>query len=168
MEKWKPIKGYEGLYEVSDFGRIKSTRRQGAPGGEKKLTENQDGYLRVKLCKDGIDRRFMVHRVVYEAFVGGIPDGREINHIDENKKNNRLCNLEVVTHVENVRHGTGIERMKNGHKKPVNQYTLDGEFVARYPSIKEAGENTTANRCNICWCCQGNISSAGGYLWEYA
>ena len=105
---------------------------------------------------------------MYEAVVGPIPDGLEINHIDEDKKNNAPGNLEAVTHVENVRHGTGISRMKKGHHKPVNQYTLDGAFVATYQSIKEAGEKTPANRCNICWCCRGNLANAGGYLWEYA
>lgn len=168
MEEWKDVVGYEGLYEVSDTGKVRSTRRQGAAGGLKKFVENQDGYLRVKLCKGGMDRRFMVHRLVYEAFVGEVGEGLEINHIDENKKNNNRDNLEAVSHIQNVRHGTGIERMRENHYKAVEQYTKDGRLVAVYPSIQEAGEQTPANRCNISWCCRGHSRTAGGYIWKYA
>ena len=168
MKKWKPVKGYEGLYDVSADGEVRSTRRQGAPGGLRKLYVNQDGYHMVKLCKDGKERRWMVHRLVYEAFVSVIPDGLEINHIDENKQNNHVSNLEAISHVENVRHGTGIERMRQNHYKRVEQYTLDGELIAVYPSQKAAAEATGINRCNISWCCCGNASMAGGYIWRNA
>lgn len=168
MEKWKDVVGYEGLYEVSNKGRIKTTRRKGTQGGFKKFTTNQDGYYRVKLCKDGKGRRTMVHRVVYEAFVGEIPKGLEINHIDENKTNNCVENLEAVTHLENVRHGTGIERMKAGLCKAVLQFTPDGKLVERHNSIKEAFEKTGVHRCNISWCCNGNIKTAVGYIWRKA
>ena len=168
MEVWKDVVGFEGLYQVSSLGRVMTTRRKGTQGGLKTLTENEDGYYRVKLCKDGESRRWMVHRLVYEAFVDTIPENHEINHIDENKKNNRPENLEAVTHVENVRHGTGIERMRRNHYKGVEQYSLDGVLLARYSSQIEASKATGVKRCNICWCCLGKQQTAGGYIWRNA
>lgn len=168
MEQWKDVVGYEGLYQVSNYGRVMTTRRPGTQGGFKALTENEDGYYRVKLCKNGKDRRWMVHRIVYEAFIGKIPSDCEINHIDEDKKNNRPENLEAITHIENIRHGTGIERMRANHHKRVEQYSLDGTLIATYASQREAAEATGVNRCNISWCCQGNIKTAGGYIWRKA
>lgn len=168
MEQWRDVVGYEGLYQVSSLGRVMTTRRKGTQGGLKSLTENADGYYRVKLCKDGKDRRWMVHRIVYEAFIGEIPSDCEINHIDEDKKNNRPENLEAITHINNVRHGTGIERMKKNLCKKVAQYSLDGELIATYASRIEASEVTGVHRCNISWCCQGKSKTAGGYIWRNA
>lgn len=167
-EVWKDVKGYEGLYQVSSEGRVVSNKRPGTSGGMKKLTENQDGYLRVKLCKDSDNRRYMVHRLVYEAFVGPIPDGLEINHIDENKKNNSIQNLEAVSHLENINHGTGAKRCAEAHHKPVRQYTMDGEFVAEYPSRNAATEATGIRGSGISLCAHGKNSHAGGYIWKLA
>lgn len=111
MEEWRQIPGYEGYYEVSNLGRIKGVEREITfPDGHtairkermKKLTTNPDGYKTVKLSRDGTDRRVPVHRIVYSAFCGDIPDGYEINHIDFDRKNNTPENLEAVTHSENI------------------------------------------------------------------
>lgn len=166
--QWKDVVGYEGLYQVSNTGMVRSARRQGAPGGAITLKENQDGYLRAKLCKSGLDRRFMVHRLVYEAFVGHINDGLEINHIDENKKNNNVENLEAISHLKNIKHGTGVQRCAKAHHKPVRQYTMDGEFVAEYPSRKAATEATGVLGSGISLSAHGQISHSGGYVWRYA
>lgn len=173
METWRPIKGYENNYEISNFGRIKSICREGTAGGLRKLTENKDGYYQIMLCKEGDQRSFLVHRLVFEAFNGNIPEGLEINHIDENKKNNSICNLEVVTHTENVRHGTGIERSAKTMKekkyfcKAVGQYTTSGQLLATFYSLAEANEATKVNKGNICSCCKGRQQTAGGYVWRY-
>lgn len=166
-EKWKDVPGYEGLYQVSDYGRVKSTKRQGASGGLAALVENEDGYLRVKLCKNGTERKVMVHRLVYETFVGKMPDGTEINHIDENKKNNMVPNLEAVSHIRNIRHGTGLMRCAIAHWKPIRQYTINGDFVAEYPSRAEAAKATGVNGSGISQTANGKQSNAGGFLWKY-
>lgn len=109
-EIWKDILGYEGLYQVSNLGRVKSFPR---PGNWKERILNpiiNKGYLHVGLRKDGKEKRFRVHRLVVEAFLGKIPDGFVVNHINEIKSDNRLENLEIVTQKENVNHGTGIAR----------------------------------------------------------
>ena len=110
---WKSIDGYDGIYEVSDDGTVRSLDReivksngvtQFRHGETKKLTENKDGYLTVKLSKDGSDVRVPVHILVAKAFVDGWFDGAEVNHIDFDRKNNNASNLEWVTHAENVSH----------------------------------------------------------------
>ena len=168
MEKWKDVKGYEGLYLINENGEVISVRRQGAPGGKVKATTNQDGYLRVKLNKDGRGRRHMAHRLVYETFVGEIPEGCEINHIDEVKTNNNVRNLEAVTHLTNIRHGTGIDRGAKGHHIRVRQYTLEGKFVAEHESFKAAGKAIGVKPCNISSAASGRYRTAGGYYWRKA
>jgi len=167
-EMWRSVPGYEGLYEVSSCGRIRSTRRQGAPGGIKKLTENEDGYLRVKLCRDGTEKRFMVHRLVYAAFVGSLPEGTEINHIDEDKKNNRLENIEAITHLQNVKHGTGVRRCAEAHHRPVAQYSINGDLIAVYESRKEATQKTGVAGSGISLVIRGKNRTAGGFIWRRA
>lgn len=180
MEKWKPVKGYEGLYEVSDRGRIRSVDRFDRKGKfwagrvMKQNTSNYGGYCRIKLCKDGDHRLRLVHRLVYEAFVGDIPDGLEINHIDENTQNNHVNNLEAVTHIENMRHGTGLARSAKARRNaphrshPVLMFSLDGEFLKRFPSMSEAARQTGASQGNIWMVCRGRVKTAGGYIWKYA
>lgn len=118
-EVWKPVNGYEGIYEVSNFGRVKSLERviyysNGRVSTWKEkmkaLTINPDGYLTVKLSACGKDMRVPVHRVVYEAFCGEIPDGYEINHKDFDRKNNVPENLEIVTHIENIEYTVSAGR----------------------------------------------------------
>lgn len=110
-EIWRSIKGYEGYYEVSNIGRIRSLDReiifsdgrvQHRNGKIKKQTINDDGYLTVKLSKDSIDVRVAVHILVGKAFVNGYFDGAEINHIDCIRTNNNAENLEWVTHTDNI------------------------------------------------------------------
>lgn len=113
MEEWRSVVGYEGYYEVSSFGGVRSVEREIVKSNGvvqvrhaqvKKTHLNDDGYVTVKLSKDGDDKRVFVHRIVYEAFAGAIPDGYEINHIDFDRTNNNIENLEVVSHTENIRY----------------------------------------------------------------
>lgn len=167
-EIWRDIPGYEGLYEVSSYGNIRSTRRKGTSGGIKKATVNQDGYLRVKLCKDGREKKLMVHRLVYEAFFGPMPENTEINHIDENKKNNHIENIEAITHLQNIKHGTGVRRCAAAHHKPVAQYSTDGELIAIYGSRKEATQKTGVRGSGISLAIHGKNKTAGGFIWSRA
>ncbi len=112
-EIWKPVSGYEGYYEVSSCGRVRSKERvvvrsdgvaQTRRSRMKKLTDTPDGYLIVKLSRDGVNRRMPVHALVAKEFVEGYRPGLEVNHIDYNRKNNSAENLEWVTHEENIQH----------------------------------------------------------------
>ena len=113
MEKWKSINNYEGYYEVSNWGNVRSLSRdivksngviQHRNGKLKSLMEDVDGYLVVNLCKDGICRRIPVHRLVAEAFISSEISGLEINHIDCDRKNNHADNLEILTRQENIKY----------------------------------------------------------------
>lgn len=103
IEKFKPIKGYEGLYEVSDYGTVRSLNYQGKKRIKYlKSVKHKNGYLRIGLWYYGKRKWFMIHRLVWESFVGQIPKGYEIDHIDGNKTNNELSNLRCVSHMENM------------------------------------------------------------------
>ena len=124
-EIWKPIRNYEGLYEVSTFGRIKSVERYVKSNNNnyrlqkeciRKTALNNNGYVHVILCKDGNYTTYNVHRLVAETFIpnpGCLP---EVNHKDEDKENNNVKNLEWVTHLNNIRHSTPT-RLKNKLKE---------------------------------------------------
>lgn len=105
-EKWKPIKGFEGRYEVSDRGRVRSLPRRYSPGlNYLRPKLEKDGYLEVTLCcKDCKRHYFKVHRLVYQAFVGPLDPNLQINHENGRKNDNRVKNLVQMTRVENVQH----------------------------------------------------------------
>lgn len=105
-ERWRPVVGYEGLYDVSDYGRV---RRALAARGTRvglilRAASNTDGYLQVTLYRDGRRRSERVHKLVAAAFLGPCPDGHEVNHRQDPKSNNAVANLEYVTHPANTLH----------------------------------------------------------------
>lgn len=173
-EVWKDVKGYEGLYQVSNLGRVKSIKRDLVMVPHKR----QHGYLGVQLHgKGGHPKRnfktFSVHRLVAEAFVPNPGNKPEVNHINEDKTDNRAENLEWATRVENCNHGTRNRRCGDANinnpktSTPVKQYTLDGEYIATYPSIHEASRQTGAFIDNIWRACNGVYSQSKGYIWRY-
>ena len=179
-EIWRPIKGYEGLYEVSNLGRIKSLKRLVKKWDgyrivpEKILTPraNNRGYLRINLCKDGITKTFSPHRLVAEAFIPNPDNLPCVNHKDENPLNNVVSNLEWCTYSYNNSYGTRLERVRdkqiNGKKsKPVLQYTIDGEFVREWPSAMDAERNGGFSSACIYMCCKGKIKKHQGCIWRY-
>lgn len=111
-ETWRPVGGYEGIYEVSDHGGLRRVgRAKGARVGHRLRTApDRNGYPHVNLCCENHNRRFAVHRLVAAAFLGPIPDGFEVNHIDGNPGNPHVDNLEIVTRRANVAHAwrTGL------------------------------------------------------------
>lgn len=182
IEEWRSIEGYENLYEISSLGRVRSLDRyvDNGKGGimllkGRVLKPGKDGggYLLVILSKDGKPTAFIVHRLVYEAFYGKIPEGMQVNHIDENKSNNTIDNLNVMTSKENINWGTGNERRSKSHinhkalSKAVVQYDLQGNFIAEYPSVAEAGRKLGINLGNISSALKGRIKTAGGYIFHY-
>lgn len=178
MEVWKDVVGYEGLYQVSNHGKVRSLDRY-VPhktlgmkfcGGREMATHTTNaGYLSVNLSKDGKYTSFDIHRLVAVAFLGASDvSGLEVNHIDENKKNNQVSNLEWVTKSQNNRHGTKVARQAEKIKIPVLQYDTLGNFVAEWPGATDAevalsGKFTGA----ISHCANGNTKTAYGYIWKF-
>lgn len=164
MEIWKDIPDYEGIYQVSNMGRLKRLLKNGRENflcGKK----DKDGYVTVILSKNQKKKYCRLHRVVASAFAPNPDNKKEVNHIDKNKQNNEVSNLEWVTTAENIRHSflTG----RKTRKTPVLQFTPEMELVARYPSIKEASEQQNVKQNNISACCRGRLKTVGGYIWRY-
>ena len=161
MENWKAIEGYEGLYEVSDQGRVKSLKY----GKERimKSIENACGYLQVDLCKDGHRKTILVPRLVSESFIPN-PQGLEtVNHKDEVKTNNVASNLEWMSREDNVAYS-----QPHMAKRSVQMFDKQtGELLATFPSTHEAERVTGIAHQYISGCCNGKQKSAGGYIWRY-
>ena len=174
MEVWKDVIGYEGLYEVSNLGRIKSLpRRLRGNNGfrysrEKILKEvpHTSGYVSVVLCKNGIHKTTLVHRIVAEAFLENKENLLEVNHKNENKKDNRVENLEWCTRSYNVNYGSGIERKAKATGKKVCQYDMCGHFIRSFDSITEAARFVGGRKAPISHCCSGRTNSSYGYKWK--
>ena len=177
-EIWKDIPEYEGLYQASNLGRIKSIERFTSDGHHimSKILKPSlaKGYLKVSLCKDNVAKTIYVHRLVAKTFLTNKDNLPCINHKDENKLNNRVDNLEWCTHFYNTHYGTSIkknrEKQLNYKKtsKPVIKLNKDNEIINKYLSINEAMRMTKINAINICQCCKGKRKTAGGYIWRYA
>ena len=175
---------YEGLYKVSNLGRILSLnyRRTGRAEVMNPF-EDKDGYLRVNLRKNGEYKTCKVHRLVSETFLENPENLPEVNHKDEDKTNNFVflnedgtvnkekSNLEWKTHKDNINHGTRNERVSktltNGKKsKRVLQLSLSGELIKEWPSVSECGRNGF-NQGAVAACCRGEIPHYKGFLWMY-
>ena len=183
MEEWKDIEGYEGMYQVSNLGNVKSLERKvwNGRGCYKTVSEkilkagnNSDGYLQVILCKDGKDKSYRVHRLVAEAFLENPNNLPEVNHISEDKTDNRVSNLEWVTSKYNVNYGTRNKRAAEANtnnpklSKPVICIDKVSGLIVEFSSISEATRQTGTNQGNIAKCCKGKLKSAGGFYWMYA
>ncbi len=197
FEMWKPINDYEGLYEISSYGRIKSLR-----GKKPKYLKPQNdsrGYLQIGLNKDGIRKNYKVHRLVALHFVDGYFDGAEVDHIDTDRKNNHYSNLRWVTHSENTNNLLTLQHFsecKKGHSAYTTEESImkaqatkkrkleNGEIKLKatkvrcvttdkcFDSIKEASEYYNIRASEISACCKGKRKSCGRFngvklVWEY-
>ncbi len=173
MEIWKDIKGYEGLYQVSNFGNVRSVKRNIVLSAGTRC----DGRKYVTLCKNGKCKTFKIHRLVAIAFIPNLNNYKEVNHKDENPSNNYVGNLEWCDRNYNQHYGTCIERMANSMKgkftgsksvlsKPLYQFDLNGEFIREWESIYEVKRKLGINPYNISSCCNNKRKSAGGFIWK--
>lgn len=182
MEVWKDIKGFEGIYQISSHGRIKSFKKN--KKGYILSNRNKNGwYLNVVLTSKDNWRSVKIHRLVAESFIPNPDNKPEVNHKDGDKQNNKVENLEWVTESENMNHAINmnpniVKGMNHYNKysrpKTVQQFNFDGELMAEYPNCKLASEITGV--------CQRNIhavaaqeeykpgltrSQAGGFVWRF-
>lgn len=170
-EEWKPVKGFEGLYEISNLGRVKSLWY----GREKILKpEKILGYLRVVLCRNGKKKKLFVHRLVAIAFLPNPKGLPEVNHKDENPSNCVVSNLEWCDRRYNVNYGTGTERSTAARSKTVeaSKFPDFRTIELRFSSTNEAGRNGYT-QTNVAACCRGCFNREGnnkykGLYWRYA
>ena len=174
-ELWKDVKGYEGQYKVSNLGNVKSlkylhhNKEAIIKGGIKKT-----GYRQVILSKNYKNKYVSVHRLVAEAFIPNPLNKPQINHINGNKLDNRVGNLEWCTGSENVIHAykTGLQIPKtaenNLYSKKVNQYDMNNNLIRKYYAVREAARVNKLNPRDISKCCQGKRKQVGGYIWRFA
>lgn len=184
-EQWKDIKDYEGLYQVSNYGRVKSLERaieRVTRWGNvdvlrisekiKKITKNNKGYSTVNLCKNCKSKHYLVHRLVAQAFLSNPEQYNEIDHINENKDDNKINNLIWCTHQYNNTKGIqsreGRRKTSKQRMRPVKQYDMYNNLINTYDGIRLAEEKTKVNNRSIIKCCQRKIKTAGGFIWRYA
>lgn len=176
-EIWKDIKGYEELYQVSNLGRVKSLSRFAYNHFTKERIMTpiitKKGYLQIRIRANCKAKGFKIHRLVAEAFIpnpNGLP---QVNHIDGNKQNNCVDNLEWCTCKENMQHAVthGLLHDYSGNKNPnckvIFQYNLNGVFLKRWTSIYQITKELGYERHGISKCCSGKIKKYKNYIWKY-
>lgn len=182
METWKPVIGYENLYEVSDLGNVRSVDRYidtNIKHVTKRLQKGRilsqnlkrNGYMTVDLCKNGKIKTTLVHRIVADAFLP--EDGkRTINHIDGDKTNNAVCNLERSSHSENIKHAfkTGLSHIswtKGVFSQDIPRHFTDADYAAEWIMSQGLGKTKETVANNIRRCCRGLTKKAYGFTWIY-
>ena len=175
MEIWKDVKGYEGYYQISNMGNVRSVdrvRRKSNHGYDAhikgkviKQRSQKNGYKCVTIYKDGVAKTVRVHRLVAAAFVPNPNGYGEVNHIDENVENNCANNLEWCSRSYNCSYGSGLSKRAKKCSKPCVQYK-DGIEIARFPSISEASRKTGIVFSSIQSCVSGKQKTTHGFTWS--
>lgn len=170
-EVWKYVDGTNKEYMVSNLGNVKSIKQYKGRTRERLLTPgvNSRGYLCVTISLNCKCSTRTIHRLVANAFIGNPNNLPQINHRDEDKTNNNVSNLEWCDNKYNATYGSARKRASSKTKKPILQYSLNGEFIGKFGGVKEAellfGKPYDSS---ISKCCKGKRKSAHGYIWRYA
>lgn len=183
IEIWKDVEGYEGIYQVSNFGRVRSLDRiiikphpkSGVPtkyrqkGRIMKPAAHPNGYLTICLKSNGNKENCLVHRLIGKAFVSGYFDGADINHKNEDVTDNRADNLEWCTRSYNLQYNGRAKRVGIVQGTAVEQWTLNGKLVATFDTIRQAEAATGIHRQSISGSCRQKYGckTAGGYRWKF-
>lgn len=167
-EIWKDIEGYEGLYQVSNLGRVKSSGNFKSKNARKtqKILKNilqNNGYYGVTLRKGGKSTRKNIHRLVAEAFIPNPYNKPCIDHINTIRTDNSIENLRWCTEKENNQNPISTKKQS----KPVYQYTLSGEFVREWVSVASVNRFYGVKNTKVCDCCNGKRKTYKGYSWSY-
>ena len=190
-EEWRSIDGYEGLYEVSNLGRVRSLDRYESNGNGIRLfrgillkpQKTRKGYLHVGLNKKGKTIIARIHRLVAKAFTeicGEYREGLVVDHINAQKQDNRAINLKWCTPRENSNNPITKEHMEGENSYwfgklgkehvrsiPIVQYDFQGNFISEFESLMEAERKLGISASKVCDCCRGRRKTAGGYRWAY-
>ena len=191
-EIWRDIEGYNGLYQISNLGRVKSLEKKClSKNGKYRInkekilklyTNSKDGYIRVGLWKNNKHHSFTLHKIVAQTFIDNYDNKPCIDHINGDRTDNRVENLRWVTHKENnnnpitkKRHSTnhpkvflGIFGKNNPSSIPVLQFTIDGKLVRKWDCIRDIQRELGIDNTNISRCCRGKQKTAGNFRWCYA
>lgn len=172
-EIWADIDGYDGLYKVSNLGKIKSIGGKSNHNSEIIMKQQEIlGYMSVTLTKDSVQKMHKVHRLVANDFIDNPDSKPQVNHIDGNKRNNAVSNLEWVTPSENAKHAfeIGLKKSQSGKDNKrsivIERTDNNGIVLDEYCGIREAERITGIPHGNISKCCRGKAQSAGGYKWR--
>lgn len=168
LEIWKDIPNYEGLYQASNLGSIKNSRT------EKILKPRIDknGYFKHILYIKGVPKEFRTHRLIALTFIENPNNLPQVNHIDENKENNCVDNLEWIDAKGNSNHATRNRRVaigvkKSSKKKPVNQYDLDGNFIKTWESLREIERELNIAHSNLSLAIKNKDGIMNNYKWQF-
>jgi hypothetical protein len=176
-EIWKDVSGYEGIYKVSNLGNVKSVdhtvtiisphyyngRTMFIKGKDIALRNTKRGYKAVVLCYEGSRKDYSVHRLVAEHFLENPNNLPVINHIDENKQNNIVTNLEWCDQPYNVTYGTRAQK----YSIPIVQYDLEGNIIKEWQSANVAAKELNIPQSSINDCCRGKANKTHNYKWSY-
>lgn len=180
-EQWKDITGYEGWYQISNHGRVRSVDRIGCQrhwrGGQSKYLykgqiripyKRKNGYVCITLRKDGVNKTFNIHRLVALHFLPRVEGKEYVNHLDANPDNNHVSNLVWCTQSENIKYAYDNGTKKPPHEKKISQFDMDGNLIKVWKSQAEIERTLGIYQANIHKVCRGKRKMAGGFKWEYA
>lgn len=177
MENWVDVKGWEGFYQVSNYGNVRSLSRTKTVknGGVQEvkgrvLTPQTDrfGYYRVCFTRDGKSVYKRVNRIVAQAFIPNPDNLPQVNHKNECKTDNRVENLEWCDAKYNSNYGSRNKKVQEAQSVWVIKLSFNNEILHFYRSAMEAERDTGISNSNINRCCKGKRKSAGGYIWKYS